>query len=346
MKGRYGGCRMTIYGHILPGAVAVARNALLAGKLTERAKQRLKVVDWCRQHKNNISLTARHFSLDRETIRIWQRRLRQEGPVSLNDRSHRPHCLRQPTTSQDIIWAVIKLRKQYPAWSKYKLRVLLVRQGLKTSASTIGRILKRKGLIDRKVSQKRKRSALHPKARFPRGMKISRPGDMVQIDVKYIMLPGGKRFYQFTAIDVLSKKRALRVYASESSLNGQRFLDECIREFSFPIRAIQTDNGSTFGKYFAKQCQQLKIPHFFIYPRTPKQNSYVEISHQADKREFYLQGKVCPILEVMRQRIRERQNEWNKIRPHEALNQLTPEEFLNKYQQGRIPTKNIITLQT
>ncbi|MEK9134836.1 MAG: hypothetical protein AAB451_00815 [Patescibacteria group bacterium] len=36
MKGRYNGCRMTIYGTILPGAAAIARSAFLTDKLTER----------------------------------------------------------------------------------------------------------------------------------------------------------------------------------------------------------------------------------------------------------------------------------------------------------------------
>ena len=68
MKGRYNGCRMTIYGHILPGAVSLANWAARTSNLSEKAKQRLKVVDWLRAHNNNISLTARHFGLGRMTL--------------------------------------------------------------------------------------------------------------------------------------------------------------------------------------------------------------------------------------------------------------------------------------
>ena len=35
MKGKYNGCRMTIYGAILPGTIAIARSAFLTDKLTE-----------------------------------------------------------------------------------------------------------------------------------------------------------------------------------------------------------------------------------------------------------------------------------------------------------------------
>src|SRR3990167_5309317 len=82
------------------------------------------------------------------------------------------------------------------------------------SASSIGRILKRRGMIAKNISEKRRRAALHPRARFPHGMRISSPGDMVQMDTKHIMLPGGKKLYQFPAIDVLSKTRVLRVKIS------------------------------------------------------------------------------------------------------------------------------------
>lgn len=119
------------------------------------------------------------------------------------------------------------------------------------------------------------------------------------MDTKHIMLPGGKRFYQFTAIDVLTKRKVMRVYSSESSGNGAHFLQECLLNFPFTIKAVQTDNGSTFLKEFDKLCKEKGLPHYFIYPRTPKQNTYVEISQGADKREFYQQGNVCSLLPVI-----------------------------------------------
>ena len=280
MKGKYNGCRMTIYGAILPGTASIARSAFLAGNLSERAKQRLKILDWHKTHGGNISLTARHFGLTRETVITWRNRLAKEGPQGLEEQSHRPHRLRQPTTSRETISEAVKLRKQYPTWSKYKIQALLP-DNLKTSVSTIGRILRRRGLIDRKISRKRSKSAKHPKARFPRGFQVYSPGDMIQMDTKYIMLVGGRKYYQFTAIDVLSKRKVMRVYKTQSSRNGALFMEECLVAFPFAVRAIQTDNGAPFQKHFDALCQEKNIPHYYIYPRNPKQNSYVEISHGA-----------------------------------------------------------------
>jgi transposase InsO family protein len=337
---------MTIYGAILPGAATIARSAALVNSLTERAKYKIKILDWRRAHGNNNALTARHFGISRMTLYRWIKRFKRRGIIGLNEESRKPKQLRQPTTSWNTVIRIVHLRKQYPAWSKYKLRVLLVREGILVSVSTVGRVLKRRGLIDKKVSRKRRKAALRPKARFPRGLRISEAGDMVQMDTKHIMLPGGRKFYQFTAIDVLTKRKVMRVYPSESSRNGAKFLEECPREFPFFIKAVQTDNGSTFLKEFDKLCKEKGIPHYFIYPRTPKQNTYVEISHEADQREFYQQGNVSSILSVMQEKIKGWENTWNNVRPHQALGQLTPSEYLLKLQTNRLPTKNVIVLQT
>ncbi len=336
---------MTVYGTTLPKASVLARGAYVAENLTQRAKYKLKVIDWHKEHGNNCSLTSRHFGIGRMTLYRWIKRLDQCGIIGLNEKSRKPKRIRRPTTPWEVTSRIVDLRKEYPTWSKYKLKVLLKREGTVVSESTIARVFRRKNLIDKKVSRKRRRAALRPKARFPRGMSISKPGDLIQIDVKHINLVGGKKHYQFTAIDVLTKTRVLRVYPSESSRNGMLFLKECIHCFPFKISAIQTDNGAPFLKYFEKLCKELEIPHYFTYPRNPKQNSYVEISHQADEREFYLQGKTSSFLDEMRKMIEEREHIWNNIRPHAALDYLTPCEYLLKLKEHKLPTKKVIILQ-
>lgn len=337
---------MTIYGTLLPGARSIALGAWRTDSLTEHAKHRIQVYDWWRAHEKNTSLAARHFGIGRMTLYRWLWRFKRQGITGFNEYSRRPKHLRKPTAPWTIVQRVVELRMQYPAWSKHKIRALLQREGIVTSVSTVGRILKRKGLINPKASKKRRKAALHPRARFPHGMRIHEAGDMIQIDTKYIMLPGGRKYYQFTAIDVLSKRRVLRVYPSQSSRNGALFLQECLHSFPFPIKAVQTDNGAPFLKEFDALCKKLGLPHYFIYPRSPKQNSYVEISHGADEREFYQQGNTYSLLPVMQRKIQEWEGIWNTVRPHEALGQLTPEEYLLKLQTSVLPTRDVIVLQT
>src|SRR3989344_5363166 len=264
MKGKYSGGHMTIYGTLLPGARAIANASALTDKLTEQAKQRIKILDWHKAHGKNSSLTARHFGIGRMTLFRWQKRVEKFGLLGLNESSKKPKRLRMPVTPWPIVVRIVALRKQYPVWSKHKLAAILKREGMICSESTAGRILKRKGLIDKKISKKKRKSALYPRSRLPRGLRINQEGQMIQIDTKYIMLVGGRKFYQFTAIDVLSKQRVLRVYASQSSRNGALFLKECLASFPFPILNVQTDNGAPFLKEFDALCKKINLPHYFI----------------------------------------------------------------------------------
>jgi transposase InsO family protein len=168
---------------------------------------------------------------------------------------------------------------------------------------------------------------------------------MVQIDTKFVTLLGGRMIYQFTAIDVLTKRRVLKFYSSLLSKNGADFLKHCIEKFPFPIKSIQTDNGKEFLKYFDKLCKELNLPHYFIEARHPKQNTYVENSHGFDEREFYQQGNVDKDIEAMDKALAEWEHTWNYTRPHQALNYLTPDEYLNKIQITNLTAKEAIILQ-
>ncbi len=124
----------------------VARLADRTGHLTERARYKLKILDWHKSHGENISLTSRHFEITRKPLRGWVKQLNRYGPVGLKEKSKTPKNKRRPIAPVTILMQVVKIRKQYPAWSKYKIKKILERDcDLKTSASNIGRILQRMG---------------------------------------------------------------------------------------------------------------------------------------------------------------------------------------------------------
>lgn len=336
---------MTVYGSRMPGAGRIAQWAARVQALTVEAKRRLKVVDWYIQHGKNIALTARRFGVERKTVRRWRDRFRERGVLGLNDRSKRPKHIRQPTIPAVVSTRAVQLRNEY-GWSKHKLAPLLRKEGFPVSVSTVGRILKRRSLINPKTSKQRSRAAQHPKRRYPQGLKIAKPGDLVQLDTKHLTVLEGRKLYQFTAIDVLTKRRVLYVYASLASRNGAAFMVHCRLMFPFTIRAVQTDNGPEFLGAFQKFCEYRKVPQFFIHPRAPKENTYVERSHRTDQDEFYQRGNLRHTLAAMRARIKWWEHVYNDVRPHEALNYLTPREYLQQWQIGRLPTKDVITLQT
>lgn len=347
MKGKYAGRHMTIYGTMLPGAGAIARLASRTDGLTKKAKDRLKMLDWHRTHEGNISLTSRHFGLQRRILRELIHRYKLVGAIGLNDQSRRPKRVREPTISRELESAIMAVRKLHPAWGKYKIKVQLKKkQSITTSPSTVARVLKRRGLIDKRKSHKRSKAALSPKQRYPRDLLVKAPGDFIQIDTKFTTSVGGKRLYQWTAIDVLTKIRVLSVSTRLSSRQGKVFLRVCEREFPFVIKSIQTDNGKEFQDEFKSYLENKQLPHYFIEPRSPKQNSYVERSHRTDDDEFYDQGNTFLSIKTFMPRLKKWQLEYNTERPHQSLNYLTPHEYFQKCNAQKNSTNEVLHLQT
>jgi transposase len=188
-------------GYILPKAGRLLR---LATNLSPKAKHRIKVIDWHRTNGENQSLTCRHFGVGREALREWLKRFKQFGIKGLEDRSHRPHKVRDREIPLSVQDEIIRIRKANPCYSKYKISVLI---NHRASPSSVGRILKDKDLINHKVSAKKSKAAKYPKHRFPRDIVINYPGKLVQIDTKHLTAYRGRKFYQFTAIDRQDSER-------------------------------------------------------------------------------------------------------------------------------------------
>lgn len=325
-KGSYKSTSMS-YGYRLPFV-----HQTLSEPLSKEAKLRLKWFDFYFDHSNNAELTCRHFGLSKRTFYKWKSRYNPHRLECLEAKSKRPKTFRKSKVPLDIVAAVVKLRKKYPAWSKYKLEVILKRDhSITISASTIGRILKAKNLINPKVSRKKKKAAKRKRLRYSKQLKVTDFGDIVQFDSKHFYTPFGQKRYQINAIDVLGKLKFSRTFSTLSSRNAKTFFLEAQNNFPFPIKRAQTDNGSEFEKEFDQLLAKLNIPHYFTYPNCPKQNSVVERSIQTDIKEFYELQNFMPTIEEQNKALNEWNDTYNNFRPHQSLGYLTPKEYYEKH---------------
>ena len=67
-------------------------------ELGRAARVRLTWMDYYRTTEN-VALTCRHFGISRQTFYRWQRRYDALDLTTLEDHSHRPRRIRQPTWS-------------------------------------------------------------------------------------------------------------------------------------------------------------------------------------------------------------------------------------------------------
>jgi transposase InsO family protein len=327
MKGRYASVSMSVYGAILPGAGRLAR---LPAEPSAEAKRRLKIIQWYEGHGGKIRLTARYFGYSPDTISRWVKGYKAGGVRGLEPKSRRPHRVRQPQVSVEVVERIQALREQYPRWGREKLRVLLEREGLGISAKSIDRViarLKARGAL-REAIRPRKSASLHrERLRRPRDLVVDRPGTLVQMDTKHVRHHSGKVVFQFAAVDCFTRKRVVALSSRLASQDGASFLRKVVEEFPFPVAAIQSDGGSEFLDAFGKAVNELELIHYFNRPNYPQGNGVVERSLRTDEEEFYqveelpadLGGQICALLA------------WNKVyeqvRPHQALGYKTPEQF-------------------
>lgn len=341
MKGRYAGVSMSTYGAILPGATRLAR---LPAEPSAEAKRRLDVIRWYESHGGRVRLTARHFGFSPDTVSRWVRAYREYGPSGLEKGSRRPKRVRQPGTPLVVVQRIQALREEYPSWGREKLRILLLREGISISAKSIDRViarLKARGVL-REPQRPRKAARPHLKRlRRPPGLKVDRPGALVQMDSKQVQASTGKPVFQFGALDCFTRKRVVALAPRLTSQQGAAFLERVVATLPFPVQAIQSDGGSEFLGDFGKAVTELKLVHYFNRPNYPQGNGRVERSFRTDDEEFYHVQELPADLGGLEGALLAWNHVYENVRPHQALGYRTPEEFYQQWLTAQIQRKEV-----
>ncbi len=303
--------------------------------LSKEANNRLQWFDWYDSHGHNARLTCRHFGISPETFYRWKRRYDRKHLESLEEQSHRPKRLRQPTYSADLSNAVLRLRQAYPRWGKDKLAILLRGEGIKVSASMVGRILKRlkaRGVLreaPHNYISVRKRRPLRPYAvRKPKEYQAAAAGDLVELDTLDVRPYPGVVLKHFSSYDVVSRWNVLGIFTRATANTAKQFLDDMEKRTPNRIRAIQIDGGSEFQSVFEEECKRRGISLFVLPPLSPKLNGGVERANRTHTEEFYEVTDSTFELTDIRTKLLKWENICNTYRPNQALHYLTPQQYL------------------
>ena len=256
--------------------------------LSQQKHQRQRMVKYAANHP--ITETAIRYGVSRKTVYKWIKRY--DGTTdSLVDHSHKP--LNSPKKHTDKEIKQIKKRLKKHKWQDLILafQELVEKDGYTRSYGGFKRVVAQlKASKPQKKKQKRKPKP-YKRAEYP--------GQKIQLDVKFVpsyCVVDGKKYYQYTAVDECTRWTFREMYDEHSTCSSKQFLERLIEKAPFPIREIQTDNGTEFTyKYisddvicpFDKALQKLRINHKLIPPRTPWHNGKVERSHRNDQRYFY-----------------------------------------------------------
>jgi hypothetical protein len=115
-----------------------------------------------------------------------------------------------------------------------------------------------------------------------------RPGQNVQLDVKYVPGTESRWEYQYRFIDTLTNIQYTYQALNRSAETSIHAFQQAERSFSFPIHGIQTDNGGEFRGVFAEYLKSRGIIQRFIPKRSAPWNGKVERANRSVDDEYYL----------------------------------------------------------
>jgi putative transposase len=277
--------------HVIRAGCAASRIAAKPSS-SEAAIREATLARWMKLRSYGLTAGQAAAGIDqsRSTLYRWAK--------AREPKSRRPHRLRQKTWTPALMRAVERIRLDNPMWGKEKITVLLAREGIAASVSTVGRILKslmERGVVTPVPSLRRKPGGRrfrimarerHAK-RLPKGMKPTRPGELVQIDTLFVSTAPGRAVKHFTAYDPVAKWTLGLVAGRATALCATALLDKLVAEAPFPVRGIQVDGGSEFRAAFEEACQSRGLNLFVLPPKRPQLNGHVERAQGSWRYEFY-----------------------------------------------------------
>jgi transposase InsO family protein len=284
-------------------------------------EQRLRFVLRASSGAEEMSGLCREFGISRPTGYLWLKRFQESGRIEeVRERSRRPQQM-PGKTSAEIEAQVVRERRQRPDWGPKKLRALLKRNGTELGRMTVHRILQRHHLILPHRS--------HPPAlqRFER----TQPNELWQMDFKGLPANLSQGWTPLSVLDDCSRySLGLKGLRGTGGDLVRSTLEGIFRESGLPDGML-VDHGTpwwnaqhpcgwtTLSIWLMKQ----NIRLHFSAVRHPQTQGKVERFHRSledalHERGFPAgRGEWPEWLEEFRQ-------EYNHVRPHEALGMQVP----------------------
>ena len=147
-------------------------------------------------------------------------------------------------------------------------------------------------------------------------------------------LSSGHRIRLLTIVDVFTRESlSLHVGQSIKGYDVVTVLEELLKHRGRP-KAIRVDNGTEFTSKAMDQWAYLnKVEMDFSRPGKPTDNVFIESFNGKFRAECLNQNWFLPLADA-RDKIEAWRKDYNCLRPHSSLDNLTPQEFATLYSSG------------
>lgn len=238
------------------------------------------------------------------------------------DRGHWYYRAR-PRDDAALIEAFNGVIERKPRWGFWLSFKSLRREGHGWNHKRVYRVYKALGLNIRRRAKKRLPARVKQPLSVP-----ERPNQGWSADFMSDTLYSGRRFRLFTLMDDFNREGlALEADTSLPAERIIRVLDEVVAWRGAPAR-IRVDNGPEFlAAAFVAWAERNGVEIVYIQPGKPTQNAFIERFNGTVRHELLDLYVFYTVDEV-----REMGHWWlegyNTERPHDSLNDQTPEEYL------------------
>lgn len=273
----------------------------------------------------SVSELAARYGVSRKTVYKWTTRYDELGPEGLLDRPRAPHSCPQ-RTPPEVVSALLDYYDRFGWGAKKLLKLLRTRRSDLDlpSLATVSAILGRHGRVTR---PRRRRRVGHPgKPTSP----ILAPNDVWSADFKgQFKTRDGRYCYPLTVTDNYSRYLlGCQALTSTAVAGSKPVFTRIFREYGLPAR-IRTDNGVPFATVSLARLSSLSawfvrlgvLPEL-IEPGKPQQNGRHERMHKTLKAATA--RPPAGDLRAQQRRFNRFRDEFNNVRPHEALDLEVP----------------------
>lgn len=253
-----------------------------------------------------------------EELGLSQRHACRLVGISRSVARYQPRCT-EPLGLRDRLRALAAERRRF---GYRRLTVLLRRETFAVNHKRVYRLYREEGLSVRRRKRKRMTRASRVMAVAP-----CRANQHWSMDFVSDALATGRRIRVLTVVDDFTRESlATEVDTSLPGMRVARVLDRLVQERGFP-QVITTDNGPEFaGRVLDAWAYEHQVQLRFIDPGKPVQNAFIE-SFNGRLRDECLNEHWFRTVHHARTLVEEWREDYNRVRPHSALGNRTPEQY-------------------
>ena len=212
-----------------------------------------------------------------------------------------------------------------------RIHVLLEREGIQVNLKKLRRIYSEEKLqVKRRGGRKRALGTRRP-IEVPTAVNVRWSLDFVSD-----AFTDGRRFRILAVVDDFTRENLALI--ADTSLSGSRVVRELqalCEQRGYP-KTIVSDNGAELtSTAVLKRVQETGVDWHYIQPGKPTQNAFIE-SFNGRLRDECLNETLFSSLRDARYELSRWREDYNQVRPHSALGNLSPAEFVKKLAQQKL----------